>query len=326
MNFLENLVTLPMYIYLQLIVAFVTGFIIWRKRDSLSLRSENIFDFIFLFILFGFLFGRLFYIIEHLSEFKGISWSIYPYFYEPGAERIWFKLLPWVAMKFWEGGINYAGLLFGGILYTLLRFRKYVKEYPPHIFVEALCIGNIIHFLGLFLGGLYWGKVTDLWFGIVYSQVDDQLRIPIQVIEIVAIFIFIVLVQYMKKVGKSKYIFAFYVFILGWLQIISIYFQDIEIVSGVTFTQAVYLLVVISGLILFVVDVQMDISSISSYDKGEVGKEKSPVDLDQTTARSSRMQYGYRDFQSSFSTYRNPKPSVFSKIKRSIQRLIRSFF
>ena len=169
---------LPKSISFLIVSAFIMSFFVWKYRKDLKIKKENVFDFIILFSIVPLITGRLVYVFENIRLFVQKTWSIYPYYYEPGAERIWFKEMPWILFKFWDNGdINYSALLLGMffavVLFILIKNIRKVKG-----LLLPLIISQIIVLSGLYWGVYYWGKETELFFGIRYPGVDDSFRMP----------------------------------------------------------------------------------------------------------------------------------------------------
>ena len=99
---MEKELSIPIYMLFLIISSFIMGFLLWSKRKKFKLRYELIFDFIIFYIISSIITGRLIFLLENYSNFRHISWSIYPYYYDPGAERVWLKQMPWIILEFWD--------------------------------------------------------------------------------------------------------------------------------------------------------------------------------------------------------------------------------
>lgn len=314
---------IPTFLIFQVLCVLVVGFIFWRKRKSCNLRNEQVFDFILFMIIFSILCGRLFYVALNFDDFKKLSWSIYPFYYEPGAERVWFRQMPWVTLKFWEGGVVPSALMLGGTIYTLLFFakRKLLKKIPV-LLVTALSLGQIVQMLGFFLSGDYMGKETSSWVGVKYPMSDNLFRVPIQFLEIAVLVAFLFLVNYLKKVKRRKGVLGIYLFIFGWLQVVVHFIKDNGEggLGGINVIQIVYLLFVFSGILIFVFSNQNELQ----LDSKTRVLDRSSADRTRRSSRISDLQFGYRDFKSSFSNYGQHAPTAWGWLKRKLTNIKRN--
>jgi prolipoprotein diacylglyceryltransferase len=308
--------TMPLYIIMQVAGGFVFGFVLWRRKEKLNLKDGNIFDFIILFIFFCLVAGRVFYIIENIRIFKKISWSIYPYYFIPGAERVWLKQLPWFLFKFWDYGMDYGALLIGGLLYSLYFYIKRIRKKMTNVFIEGICFAHIIQIIGFFIEKVYIGRITNLPIGFIYTD-DQRYRIPIHFIEISVLILCVILIRYLVKIKKQDISLGSYLFIFGWMGIISEYWKDkAEYTIGkVNTLQVVYLIFVFVGILIAVYYLQLN--STKDIKSNSVQKEffqESKVNLH----RSTKKIFSYRDFESSYTNYSKNKPSIFAFLKRKL--------
>jgi prolipoprotein diacylglyceryltransferase len=308
------------FLIFLLINGIIVGFIIWRKKEKLQLGSEKLFDFLVCFILFSILVGRIFYVIQHFDQFNKLSWSISPYYYIPGAERIWFKQMPWILFKFWgEVGVIHTALMFGGILYSLIffKYRKIRKKYMS-ILVKALCFGAIIQILGFMISGDYLGKITNLAIGMRYPTDDANIRIPLQIIEVGVLIVLLFVFRYLKRVGKSKLCLGIFLFIFGWLEIIVEFLKDRgdETGNGINFIQVAFLAFVFIGIleIMFVLQNKSKQDNKLIQPTGDRPSFSSNLEKKPT----SRVNLSYRDFQSSYSDYKRSPLSIFARLRRRL--------
>ncbi|MFC1780196.1 prolipoprotein diacylglyceryl transferase family protein [Patescibacteria group bacterium] len=309
---------IPTFLVFLLINGIVIGFIIWRKKIKLHIRSENVFDFLVCFFLVSILTGRILYVIQNFDQFNKLSWSIFPYYYIPGAERIWFKQMPWILIKFWgEEGIIHTALMFGGILYSLLifKYKNIQKKYMP-ILVRALCFGTIIQIIGFFISGDYLGKITNSVIGMKYPIDNANTRIPLQVIEICILIILLFIFRYLKRVRKSRLILGIFLFVFGWLEIIIEFLRDKggENGSGIVAVQIAFLFFVLVGILNITFVLQKKSKQKKKYI--QPASDKFSYDSNLERKPPSRVTLSYRDFQSSYSDYKRSPLSVFTRLKR----------
>lgn len=311
MSFVFGSFKIPAFLIFLVLSSLIIGFVIWRKREVFHLKSERVFDFIFLYNILSIIIGRLFYVIENWKTLVQLFWSIYPFYYKPGAERVWFKQMPWIVIKFWEGDVISEALLIGGILAILLFYRKlnFPKKFGE-TFVNALCYGQIVQILGFFLSGDYYGKETGSWIGVKFPNVDEHFRVPVQFLEIAGLVLLLFVFKYLKKMGKGKGVLGVYFFAFGWVEVIVQFLKDNgdRVGVGVNIVQIAYLILVFCGILVFVFAFQQDLTPIA---KERVGMEEGSKGL-----KPSRLQFGYRDFHSSLVSDKKRIPALSGWIKR----------
>ncbi len=327
---------MTIFLISQIISGFIVGFMMWRKRELLKVRSEKVFNYMFLYIIFSILVGRLSYVVQNFDQFEQISWSIYPYYFDPGAERVWLRQMPWIILKFWDNGINYSMLLFGGALFTAIYYKiahiENIKVYL-NIAMVSLCVGQIIQIIGFFIGGFYIGKLTDSFIGIKYIGYDAN-RIPVQLIEVAAMIIMILIFNYLKKIKKSSLIFGLYFFIFSWLEIVVDYLKDYgdEIepkagyidIYGVNSTQVFYLFVILISILIIVFSYQggglYSLEERESIKSNQGFNKDNQMESGSGKVRNIKKTFSYKDFRSSYSTYRKSRVSLFAWLKRNLFR------
>jgi len=303
---------IPTYILFLVASSFIFGFLIWRERKKYNIRFEMIFDLIIIYILVSFLTSRIIYIFQNFEVFKKISWSIYPYYFDPGAKRVWFKQMPWAILNFNESNINYSGLLLGGVLIVLIFiYLKKVSRKVIPIFTNALCVSHVIQIIGFFIVSAYIGKVTDLPLGVKYSF-DNQARIPLQFIEIAVIGVLIYAFYILQKKGKQSGIFGIYLFVFSWLQIIIDFLKDKSLSTSneISIFQIIYLVLVFIGIIITIFAYQVKDKDFINV---ETSVRKTPNEQNATLNKAG---FKYRDYKSSYSTYQSSNPSFWARIKR----------
>jgi phosphatidylglycerol:prolipoprotein diacylglycerol transferase len=84
---------------------------------------------------------------------------------------------PLVLFRVWEGGMSFHGGFLGVLLAMILFARKYQKPFWAAIdFIAPLIAPGILFGrIGNFINGELWGRVTDLPWGMVFSQTGDNL-------------------------------------------------------------------------------------------------------------------------------------------------------
>ena len=118
----------------------------------------------------------------------------YLLFYSNGA----FFHDPLLLFRVWEGGMSFHGGFIGVLVAMLLLARKYQRRFWAVVdFVAPLVApGLLLGRIGNFINGELWGRVTDLPWGMVFSQAGDNLpRHPSQLyqaaLEGVALFLIV---------------------------------------------------------------------------------------------------------------------------------------
>ena len=307
--------SIPIYLIFHIFGAFLLGFLLWRNIKKFREKTELVFDFVFQYLLITIVFGRLMYMIQNFSEFAKMSWSIYPYFYLPGAERIWFKQMPFALIKFWEDGMDYSAMLLGGVVFLIIFLSvKKVSAKNYILAIRSLIISQIILIIGFFVGANYYGQVIDSVFSIQYASIDDQNRLPLQLIEIVILLLIFSLSFLIKN---SRLFLGIFLFLIGWTEIVITYFlsDELKLSDGIGFTQLVYLLVVFLGIGISVFSFKDDKES----DQAEGKQFLAGVEENVPVAPRLRTK-GYRSFHTSFSTYRKENPSFLSRLKRMFSK------
>lgn len=164
---------------------YLLGFLIawglgrYRAQQSRSgWTAEQVDDVIFYSALGVILGGRIGYLL----------------FYTGGA----FFRDPLLIFRVWEGGMSFHGGFVGVLVAMLLLSRKYQRPFWATVdFVAPLVApGLFCGRIGNFINGELWGRVTDVPWGMVFSQAGDNLpRHPSQLyqaaLEGVALFIIV---------------------------------------------------------------------------------------------------------------------------------------
>lgn len=105
---------------------------------------------------------------------------------------------PLLLFRVWEGGMSFHGGFLGVLLAMALFARKYQQPFWTTVdFIAPLIApGLLFGRIGNFINGELWGRVTDLPWGMIFSQTGDQLpRHPSQLyqaaLEGVALFLIV---------------------------------------------------------------------------------------------------------------------------------------
>jgi len=321
LNFLEN-IRIPDFVIFLFVAATIFSFMLWREKKRFSLTKENVFDLLFLFFISSIIIGRIFYIVENFNQFRHLSWSFYPYYFLHNSERVWFKQMPWVLFRFWDNGLNYSGMLLGGLVsLIILKKQELLKTKSRFLVIQAIVMSQLALIIVFYWKNLYWGKETDLFFGVRYSLIDEAKRIPLQLIELVVLLMILLGMYVLKKYHIERYIVGMYLFFFFWLEIIIQFFTARETVNTITFSQYVYLLIVFFSIISLVYTARMEKKPEETINV--------PVRRFLQSEGSSLPQRGdgegYHQYQASFSSYQQKSQSIFEIIKRKVFRLRRKY-
>ena len=164
-------------------------------------------------------------------------------------------------LKIWEGGMSFHGALIGVILGT---YRFSIKKNIPTFFL--LDIVSFVAPIGIFFGrvanfinGELVGKTTDVFWGVIFPNIDNNIRHPSQLYEAffegVVLFIIMNLVLFRKnyKTGTCSYMFLIF---YGIFRIFSEFFREPDLQVGYLFHlismgTVLSSLMILAGIIIF---------------------------------------------------------------------------
>ncbi len=230
---LVHLGPITIYSYgLFLAIALLVGtFFLWRETREEFVPEKSL-DLVILVVL-GIIFGaRLFYVVANFSEF-GLNI---------------FKFLA----VFWYGGLNFWGGLFGGgiVFYYWIKRHKWSGFRFLDLSVLAIIVVAMILSAGEFLGGVGWGRVTNLPWGVTLTTMLGR-RHPVQIYEL--IFLGLILYFIKKKArnfypqGEKPFIgFLFLIFVVLWslsVFIVGFFVESQHYLLGLTVRQYLALLI-----------------------------------------------------------------------------------
>jgi len=164
-------------------------------------------------------------------------------------------------IKIWEGGMSFHGALLG-IIFATYWFS--IKENIPTFFLLDIivCVAPIGIFFGRianFINGELVGKTTDVFWGVIFPNVDNATRHPSQLYE--AFFEGLVLLIIMNwilfkknyKTGTCSYMFLI---LYGVFRIFSEFFREPDVQIGyvlnlISMGTILSIFMILAGVIIF---------------------------------------------------------------------------
>ena len=150
---LFNIGPLTLHTYgLFVALGFIAGILVTiRLGKSIGITSNNVMDMGFVIILSGLIGSRLVYILINLQDFIAHPLNI---------------------IKIWEGGLVFSGGLVAVIIVMLLyvRHHGYNILTVGDLWAPAAAIGQAIGRIGCFFAGCCYGRLTDVPWGIVFTD------------------------------------------------------------------------------------------------------------------------------------------------------------
>lgn len=130
-----------------------------------GLPKNKIYDLGLYVLASGLLGSKLFMIITELNEF-GMSWR---------------RVFSLDVLQ--SGGVYFGGFLVGlGVSVFLVRFWRLPWRLTADAFAPAVALAHAMGRLGCFAAGCCWGKPTDSWIGVRFSEKGNEVTgVPIHV-------------------------------------------------------------------------------------------------------------------------------------------------
>jgi len=212
-------------------LAYVFGILIgwWIAKKIIILKIESktvtfdvksfddLISYIIISIILG---GRLGYII----------------FYNPS----YYFDNPLDALKIWQGGMSFHGALIGIIFGTYLFANK--AKINLFFFLDVIaCVAPVGIFFGRvanFINGELYGKPSNLYFSVIFPEVDKIPRHPSQLYEAVleGIILFVIFISvFYKKQNKTGVVSALFMILYGFFRVIAEQFREPDIQIGYIF-------------------------------------------------------------------------------------------
>ena len=163
--------------------------------------------------------------------------------------------------KIWEGGMSFHGALIGIILGTyFFSIKKNVSTFFLLDIVSFVApIGIFFGRIANFINGELVGKTTDVFWGVIFPNIDNNIRHPSQLYEAffegVVLFIIMSLLLFRKnyKTGTCSYMFLIF---YGIFRIFSEFFREPDLQVGYLFHlismgTVLSSLMILAGIIIF---------------------------------------------------------------------------
>lgn len=238
---------------IMLALAFIVGiFLAIKRAEKKGIDGNTIVNLAFIVMISAIVGSRLFYVLFHLSEFKG---------------RWIYTFLPVQP----DGTIGLGGLIFlGGFVGALLSSAIYIHIKKMSFWKMAdtvapsLALGLFFGRIGCFLNGCCYGKVCDLPWGVVFPpqspagfQMGDVAIHPTQLYSSAyGLIIFIILMLLDKKERFDGFLFTFFLILYGISRFTVDFFRFYEsqmfLIDGIGFNQILSLLLVITGVAVLI--------------------------------------------------------------------------
>ena len=163
--------------------------------------------------------------------------------------------------KIWEGGMSFHGALIGIIVGTYWFSIK--KNIPTFFLLDIIAfvapIGIFFGRIANFINGELVGKTTDVFWGVIFPKIDNNIRHPSQLYEAflegVVLFIIMNSILFRKsyKIGACSYVFLIF---YGVFRIFSEFYREPDLQIGYLFNlismgTMLSILMIIAGIILF---------------------------------------------------------------------------
>ena len=147
---------------------------------------------------------------------------------------------PFDIVKIWEGGMSFHGAVVGIILGTYwFSIKKNISTFFLLDIVSFVApIGIFFGRIANFINGELVGKTTDVFWGVIFPNIDDKIRHPSQLYEAffegIVLFIIMNLILFRKnyRTGACSYMFLIF---YGIFRIFSEFFREADSQVGYLF-------------------------------------------------------------------------------------------
>ena len=166
-------------------------------------------------------------------------------------------------LKLWEGGMSFHGALIGIIFGTHLFAKK--RKIPTFFLLDIIaCVSPIGIFFGRlanFINAELVGKTTDVFWGVIFPNIDNAVRHPSQLYEAflegLVLLIVMNIILFRKEYKRATCSYMFLV-LYGIFRIISEFFREPDVQIGYLFnlvSMGTFLSVfmIVAGMVIFLV-------------------------------------------------------------------------
>jgi len=137
---------------------------------------------------------------------------------------------PIMLFRVWEGGMSYHGGLIGVLIAMFMFGRRYKKSFFQTIdFIAPLVpLGYFAGRVGNFINGELWGRPTDVPWGVVFPDVDEQVRHASMVYQglLEGLLLFIIIWVYSSKPRPLMAVSGLYLVGTGFFRIVNEFFRE----------------------------------------------------------------------------------------------------
>ncbi|MDR1417560.1 MAG: prolipoprotein diacylglyceryl transferase [Endomicrobium sp.] len=182
------------------------------KLKSKIFTQDELYTFFVYLVFFGIVGARVFYVLTNLKDYITNPLDIF---------------------KVWQGGLVYYGGFITIVTFSIIYCK--VKNIQilllGDFFSPALALGHAIGRIGCFFSGCCYGRETNMPWSVVFKDkqslaVLGQHLHPTQIYESLGnLFIFLILLFYMKKVRETGTVFAVYLILYAILRFVVEYFR-----------------------------------------------------------------------------------------------------
>ncbi len=168
---------------------------------------------------------------------------------------------PFDILKIWEGGMSFHGALVGIIFgtYWFSTKKKISTFFLLDIIAFVAPIGIFFGRIANFINGELIGKTTKVFWGVIFPNVDNNMRHPSQLYEAflegVVLFVIMNLILFKTnyKIGTCSYIFLIF---YGIFRIFSEFYREPDLQVGYLFNlismgTMLSILMILAGIIIF---------------------------------------------------------------------------
>ena len=169
---------------------------------------------------------------------------------------------PFDILKIWEGGMSFHGALLGIILGTLwFSIKKNISTFFLLDIVAFVApIGIFLGRIANFINGELVGKTTDVFWGVIFPSIDNNVRHPSQLYEafleglVLFVIMNLILFRNNYKTGTCSYTFLI---LYGIFRIFSEMYREPDFQVGYLFNYLsmgtiLSILMVFAGIVIFI--------------------------------------------------------------------------